>query len=80
MPLDDLKALIELLAGVKGTMALLVLMLAGSFFEVWVWGKVHRATIQKLERERDRWQTLALSTTSLAREAMMSQPPRGDAP
>ena len=80
MTLDfTLKELVELLSGSKATLGLLVLILLGNFMEIWLWGKTHRAVVGKLERERDRWQILALSTTTLAQVALTVIPTQKDA-
>jgi hypothetical protein len=79
MAASDVQMIVDILAGTKGVLGLLLLILIGSFWEVWVWGKAHRRVVGALERERDRWQTLALSTTSLAREALITQAPRDGA-
>jgi hypothetical protein len=63
------QTLFELLSGAKGTLGVLVVIVATGYLEVWVWGKMHRARIAELAQERDRWQQLALSTTTLARES-----------
>jgi hypothetical protein len=66
-----LREIIDIISGAKGTIALLVLLLVGNFLEVWVWGHVFRRRMATLEHERDRWMQLALSTTSLAKKALI---------
>lgn len=66
-----LRELIDIVSGAKGAIALLVLLLLGNFLEVWVWGHVYRRRMLTVERERDRWMQLALSTTSLAKKALV---------
>lgn len=51
---------------------LLVLVLIGSYFEVWVWGKQHRAVVAdlvarlaKAEERGDKWQNVALDTAGV---------------
>ena len=61
--------ILDALFGAKGVVGLLAALLLAGYFEVWVWGKMHRARVAELAHERDRWQTLALSTTTLARES-----------
>jgi len=75
---DMFTALLDALSGSRAALVLLLLVLTGSFMEIWVWGKTHRATVSKLERERDRWQVLALSTTTLAQAALTVLPLQKD--
>lgn len=83
MSTDTFTAILEVLSGSKATLGLLLLILIANFMEIWMWGKTHRMQVAKLERERDRWQALALSTTTLAQVAMAlgvtpSKPKEGD--
>jgi len=72
------KTLVDLLSGSTSTLALLLLILLSNFMEIWIWGKTHRVAVSKLERERDRWQVLALSTTTLAQAALTVMPIQKD--
>ena len=51
----------------------LVLALIGGFRQWWVFGWTYRG----LERERDTWRTIALSTTTLAERAASLKGPGG---
>ena len=77
MTTTQFQAIIDALLGARGVAGLLVAIMVLGFFEVWVWGKAHRARVNELRMERDRWQQLALSTTTLARESLTSRPTTG---
>ncbi len=56
-----------------GFPTLLVIMLFGSYFGVWVWGRFHRETVAqyearlaKAEASAERWQDMALRGAGLA--------------
>lgn len=64
-PMNTSDLIVDALFGAKGTLGLLAAILLAGYLEIWVWGRAYR----ELKKERDRWQTLALSTTTLARES-----------
>lgn len=56
---------------------LMVVILIGSYWETWVWGRQLReerlralADIEKLERDRDEWKTMALSAAGIAEKSV----------
>ena len=59
----------EALLGAKGVVGVLACIIVAGYMEIWVWGKMHRTRVSEITQDRDRWQALALSTTSLARES-----------
>lgn len=51
---------------------LMALILIGSYYEIWVWGRKYReekaetaARLAAVEKERDEWKRMALRTTGL---------------
>lgn len=63
---------------------LMVLILIGSYFEMWVWGKQHRkveadllARLAAEEKTSERWQEMALRVTGVAETQAEHQVRRG---
>jgi hypothetical protein len=58
-------ALAQKLGGV-GFPTLLVLILIGSYYQVWVWGR----ELRKMEESRDKWESIAFQATGLAEDSV----------
>lgn len=63
----------ELLEQLKGWPPLAYVLgaiIIASFFEVWVWGKLHRAEVAELKAERDEYKTLAFKIVGFAENSV----------
>ncbi len=74
--LSEVASIYQRLSGV-GFGALLFIMLVGSYYESWVWGRRHRrelaakdGEIATLKAEKERWETAALRAHGILKDSV----------